>query len=366
MSTGIATCNVYRRLNKPSVNAEKAQYFVSGNEMSINDVVLGDSFEGVNTWYELEGGIFVWSGGVSLNLEDKIFERKLNLDDLFEKRKGNSDITQAIFDYSKEVKLEKQIILGSGAGITIAVLDSGIDKRHFQKNGNIVYSNDDREDNSKFEHGTKVTGLLISDNEEIKGLCPSSKIFDFKTTLLERNIDDTKVQNALLHIYKNLPNSPCEIINLSLDTDSKKVAKVVKELHSKGVILVVAAGNGDGTSNSLADLNEYVITVGTFFQHNFKHHIQNGFNNNYKVWFSNQNVRTTGLYPISSTKFSDVSAYTALITGLISKYLSNNNQIKPGERFKMVSEFISDVSFEISLENLTSSTFLKPYKYEKK
>lgn len=365
MTIGIVTCNVYRRKEKPSINAEKAQYFVSGDELSIKDVVLGDSFEGVNTWYELDGGIYVWSGGVSLNLEEKIFERKLQLDEVFKKRKEKTQISQTILDYSKELALNKKIKLGEGEGISIAVLDSGIDKRHFQKNRNIVYSNDDREDHSKFEHGTNVSGLLISDNEEIKGLCPKSKIFDFRTTLDQGNVNDTAVENALFHIYRNLANSPCEIINMSFGTDFKAVAEVIKNLHSKGVIIVVAAGNGDGVRNRLADINEYVIKVGTFFQQNFQYHTQNGFNNNYNIWFSNQMIKTTGIYPILSKKFSDSSAYTALTTGLISKYLSSN-QIIPRERFKMVNEFLSDVSYEIKTENSTSATFLKPYKNEKK
>lgn len=82
MTTGTTTCNLYKRRTKPSVNSEKAGFFALGEAVKIIDVVIGDLYEGVKTWYELEGGFYSWSGGIDLNLNDPLLIKKNELDTL--------------------------------------------------------------------------------------------------------------------------------------------------------------------------------------------------------------------------------------------------------------------------------------------
>ena len=84
---GTICCKLYKRAGKPSLNAERAGIYQPGDELEILDVVTGetedDFFEGIPTWYKATGGIFVWSGGVTIHHDSDIYKRKLELDQTY-------------------------------------------------------------------------------------------------------------------------------------------------------------------------------------------------------------------------------------------------------------------------------------------
>lgn len=114
------------------------------------------------------------------------------------------------------------------------------------------------------EHGTMISGIIgatINNNIGIAGIAKNVQImplrvFDFKGVAKESNII-----RAMRYAVDNHAN----IINLSLGqsqfTYSKKYDEIMKYAYEKGVIVVVAAGNGDVLSYKNTGINTTINPV---------------------------------------------------------------------------------------------------------
>ncbi|RDY24467.1 serine protease [Romboutsia maritimum] len=144
-----------------------------------------------------------------------------------------------------------------GAGINIAIIDSGCDINHESLKDNIVgVRNFTDEDGKNYNivtdrvgHGTHVTGIIAAKGKNsIVGVAPDASIYVLKA------IDRTgsgKLSWVIRAIYYAIEKN-VDIISMSLGmaNSDDKLEKAIREAINKNIIVVCAAGNeGDGNPN---------------------------------------------------------------------------------------------------------------------
>ncbi len=109
------------------------------------------------------------------------------------------------------------------------------------------------------EHGTMIAGIIgaIRDNNEgVAGIAKNVKFMPLRVFGIDENATDEKIIEAMNFAIDNGAN----IINISLGgsqfaTYSNKFDSVIKRAHDNGIIVVIAAGNGDVLAKSQVGLN---------------------------------------------------------------------------------------------------------------
>lgn len=182
----------------------------------------------------------------------------------------------------------------TGKGITVAVLDSGIDTDHPDLADSIVAqhcfsqascpplgtneSHSAEDDIYSGGHGTHVAGIITSP----LGVAPDASIVAVKVS---SNIGifsapfDSDILAGLDWIRANLNTQPVHIINLSLgfgafsnicDDENTAYTNIFQQLRAKGITIFVAAGN-EGLKNEIAFpacLNEAIAVGATTISNN--------------------------------------------------------------------------------------------------
>jgi len=156
----------------------------------------------------------------------------------------------------------------TGEGVTVAVLDSGIDTDHSQLMESIVggrnfiddgiYDVEDYEDDHG--HGTHVSGIITADSGYARGVAPGAKIWTGKVLNYNGNGYGSDVAAAIEYVVKGPDgilgtedDHIADIISLSLgaynydgeDCDDKGFTLVdaVNWANEQGVAVVVSSGN---------------------------------------------------------------------------------------------------------------------------
>lgn len=297
------------RGGKPSVNAPNDNYYNPGDLLEIIDIVNGDTIDNNSLWFKLDNGKYVWSGGVEGVVDVETEQINENL---------KTSIKMQNLDIYKN--LPEEIKNATGKGVNIAVLDTGICKTHPALKNQILNIDDNNE--VVHSHGTRVAGIISANSIDFKGFAPDVKIYDFKVTIDSESVDQGKLINTLNTIYSRISNDELsiQIINLSLDADSSSlpdVIEIIDKITKLGVVVVVAAGDPE-SPNFVSKLNN-VIRVGI--------RKPGKYIKNFDILFDNQPIKTTGIPETGKIydEIKDSSAYTAVVSGIIAKYISNND-----------------------------------------
>ncbi|WP_409252383.1 S8 family peptidase [Bacillus sp. SCS-153A] len=176
----------------------------------------------------------------------------------------------------------------TGKGITVAVLDSGIDGdagsdfgdrliRTVKLNSDANYAAD------KYGHGTHVAGIIAGDGKKsggkYMGIAPGANLISVKYSNDEGKATEGDFLSALEWVYDNHEKYNIRVVNISSGVNVKQsykqsaVAAAVELLWHKGIVVVVSSGNIGGTdcSTCYAPANDpYVITVGAVDDNNTK------------------------------------------------------------------------------------------------
>src|ERR1041384_600203 len=154
-----------------------------------------------------------------------------------------------------------------GAGIGIAVLDSGMDTNHrsfLDKSNNVrvVYSEDftgEGRTDDPYGHGTHVASLAAGNgrisNGQYVGIAPNAKLINLRVLNSEGFGTTAYVLRALDWVATNRSIYNIRIVNMSLGmpaVDSYKndtVCRAVSRLVDAGVVVFAAAGNNGKDSN---------------------------------------------------------------------------------------------------------------------
>lgn len=144
----------------------------------------------------------------------------------------------------------------TGAGITVAVLDTGVKADHLDLSGQVLAGTDtvdlSTDGRTDFKgHGTHVAGTIAAkkgNGRGIAGVAPDAKILPVR--VLDANGNGTMAQVAD-GIYWAVQNG-ADVINLSLGgpTGNSVVADALTYAEQQGVVVVASAGNsGANTIN---------------------------------------------------------------------------------------------------------------------
>ncbi|MBI2627196.1 MAG: S8 family peptidase [Parcubacteria group bacterium] len=162
-----------------------------------------------------------------------------------------------------------------GAGINVAVLDTGVLRTHPDLKSRIAQCKDFSTRSSFVEdkcddkngHGTHVSGTILadggSDHLGVYGVAPEAKLFAYKVCGNDGSCWADDIQVAL----KTAADQGANVVNMSLgaDVDSSFIRNGITYAVGKGV-LVVAAGGNDGPYASSIDYpgaNASVVSVGS-------------------------------------------------------------------------------------------------------
>jgi len=152
----------------------------------------------------------------------------------------------------KKIKVESAWDLAQGAGVSVAVIDSGVDYLHPDIAANIpligydyVYNDSYPEDGTG--HGTHVAGTIgaIGNNSRgMIGIAYLSKIFPIRV-LNERGWN-LALNSDLISALNQALNNGIKVINMSLITPgySDLLDQACNLLYDAGISIIAASGNG--------------------------------------------------------------------------------------------------------------------------
>ncbi|MFE0258157.1 type VII secretion-associated serine protease mycosin [Streptomyces sp. NPDC059010] len=153
-----------------------------------------------------------------------------------------------------------------GAGVTVAVLDTGVESDHPDLAGNVLEGKDmvgfgaQRGDRPWARHGTAMAGIIAGhghgagNGDGVMGIAPEAKILPVRVILEDGDPSRAKARstrgNALAEGIRWAADHGADVINLSLGDDSKSAHpeagedEAVQYALSKGSVVVASAGNG--------------------------------------------------------------------------------------------------------------------------
>ena len=155
-----------------------------------------------------------------------------------------------------------------GSGITISIIDTGIDLNHPDLDGQIIggydfVDNDDMPEDIN-GHGTQVAGIIAS-NGNLKGIAPNSKILMYKVSEDGESVPSNLIIKA---IEKSIEDG-ADIINISLGINqtNTKIDQAVNKAIKNNIFVVTAAGNFGPELSTIGSpgINPNAITVGATF-----------------------------------------------------------------------------------------------------
>jgi subtilisin family serine protease len=137
-----------------------------------------------------------------------------------------------------------------GSGVTIAILDTGIDSTHLtvgefsqRDAGGYNALDGGGSDNDNQGHGTHMTGIIAAaaNNTGIIGAAPNVNLAAVK--VLDQN--GNGYVSDVIDGFQWVHNNGIRLVNVSLgfSTDSKPLQKAIQSLYNSGMIMVAAAGN---------------------------------------------------------------------------------------------------------------------------
>ncbi|MFY1634694.1 type VII secretion-associated serine protease mycosin [Solwaraspora sp. WMMB335] len=146
--------------------------------------------------------------------------------------------------------------LATGVGITVAVIDSGVDASHVDLAGQVLPGMDFVDDgdgrSDPVGHGTTVAGLIAGsgdDDDGVLGLAPGAKILPVRVLDEENRYDDAMV---VAKAVRWAVDNGAQVINLSLGGggDSPALAAALDYAFASDVVVVACTGNVSATSSS--------------------------------------------------------------------------------------------------------------------
>ena len=144
-----------------------------------------------------------------------------------------------------------------GAGVVIAILDTGCQRDHPDVQHAIVgghnYTTDYRGDPRRFDdnngHGTHVAGIIAA-NGKLIGAAPRAKLLIFKVLRKDGSGSIESIIRALWDAanWRSRDGRTVRVISLSLGTseDDPMLHRAVRYAVRKGILVVCAAGNNGG------------------------------------------------------------------------------------------------------------------------
>jgi serine protease AprX len=179
----------------------------------------------------------------------------------------------------------------TGAGIGVALVDTGVTQVPGLDSGNVVDGVDlsfDSQDpelahKDAYGHGTHLASIIAgrdlkgspqsyTDPARFTGIAPDARLVNVKVGAQDGAVDVTQVIAAINWVveHKNDNGNNIRVLNLSYGTDSVQDTKIdplayaVENAWNNGIVVVVAGGNDGSDNYNLANpaRDPYVLAVG--------------------------------------------------------------------------------------------------------
>ena len=145
----------------------------------------------------------------------------------------------------------------TGAGVTVAVIDSGVDAGHKDLQGQVLpgldlVDPDGDGDTDLVGHGTTVSALIAGRNDDaagVVGIAPKAKILPVRVLDRENRYDDALI---VAKGVRWAVDHGARVINLSLggNGSSPALAAALDYAFAKDVVVVACTGNASASSSS--------------------------------------------------------------------------------------------------------------------
>ena len=217
---------------------------------------------------------------------------------------------------------EAWAITAGNSGVTVAVIDSGIDYTHPDLAPNYAGGDDfvfhDGDPMDDHGHGTHVAGTIAAalenltgnpaEAEGVTGVAPHARILAYKVCRSDGTCDDFAIQQAIARAVTD----GAKVINMSLgESDySQSLNDAVQDVWNAGVVIVAGAGNDGTTAPFYPAAFAHVVSVAAFDED----HLRPSFSN-YGNWvdISAPGNAIMSTYPMSqcatSTTPGDIGCY---------------------------------------------------------
>lgn len=162
--------------------------------------------------------------------------------------------------------------VSTGAGVTVAVIDSGVDGRHPQMQGKVATGRDflDRQATGAFDcvgHGTAVASIIAAtprDGVGFVGLAPGVTVLPIRVSERSQVDDGAGTEAAidsgqLAEAINYAVDQGAKVINLSIYqfVNDPRIQAAVANAVRRDVVLVAAVGNGHNQANGDKDAVPY-------------------------------------------------------------------------------------------------------------
>lgn len=169
--------------------------------------------------------------------------------------------------------------LSTGAGVTVAVIDSGVDARHPQLRGRVLAGKDYLTGNPDANqdcngHGTGVASIIVAQatpGTGFRGLAPGATVLPVRVTEQQEIEGETRGRHAgpeaFARAIRWAVDEGAKVVNLSLSLDRHvpAVQSAVRYALANDVVVVAAAGNtsqSDGAKVPYPAMYAGVLGVG--------------------------------------------------------------------------------------------------------
>ncbi|MFW9916648.1 MAG: S8 family peptidase [Candidatus Thorarchaeota archaeon] len=220
----------------------------------------------------------------------------------------------------------------TGAGVKIAVLDSGIDYNHgdlaSNYKGGYDFVDDDSDPKDKNGHGTHVAGIIAArDNEYgVIGVAPKASLYAVRVLDAQ---GDGNMGDVCAGINWAINNN-MDIITMSLTgPEHSPTASALQTAYNSGIVCVAASGNSDNDEVSFPACLSTVIAVGALEDDDTRWDLSN-YGTQLELVAPGADIYSAWKGSSFATK-SGTSFATPMVTGTIALLLSCDPSLTPAE-----------------------------------
>lgn len=255
-----------------------------------------------------------------------------------------------------DINVEGAWDYATGSGVTVAIVDRGIDHSHPDISSNIHTLSYDAKQNIVpntivSNHGTSLAGIVgavANNNAYIAGVAPNSKIMDIRHNLLPGETASSELASGISYAWQN----GADVINCSwgsfdgpdgsnyLNTPILNNAisnALTLGRNGRGSVVVMASGNTDDNSFSMAypaKHDERVLAVGSVGQSGYRAW-GSGYGSRLDIVAPGEDIWSTT--PGSSIEcHSGTSVATPHVSGLAALILSANPNLTREEVVRLI------------------------------
>jgi subtilisin family serine protease len=241
-----------------------------------------------------------------------------------------------------KLHLDRAHLLATGKGVTVALIDSGVDRKHLELQGTISEELDALgQKEPPHSHGTAMAGAIAS-HDRLLGVAPGAKILAIHAFGEADNTAEATTVSILKGIEWAMDQGS-RVINMSFTGPrDPSLERAFMAAHQKGVVLVAAAGNDGPKSPPLypgADPN--VIAVTATDAHDG---LLREANRGPQLSVAAPGVEILAPAPEANYQTSTgTSIATAHVTGVVALMLERDPTLKPDEVRKILEETATDL-----------------------